>query len=110
MNDKSSKFLTDISIAIQHIEEFCKDTPSFNLYQNDYKTKSAVERQLAIIGEAVNKLTQSDPDINLSKAKEIINFRNRAIHAYDSIDDSIVWVILKNHLPVLKAEVANLLS
>jgi len=109
MNDKSRKFLTDISIAIEHIENFCIDTASFGIYQQDLKTKSAVERQLAIIGEAVNKLIQSDSEIILSKAKEIIQFRNRAIHAYDSIDDSIVWVILKNHLPVLKFEVEKLL-
>ena len=109
MNDRSKKLLVDISIAIQYIEDFTIDTPSFIIYQSDFKTKSAVERQLAIIGEAVNKLNQIDPEIHLSKAKEIINFRNRAIHAYDSIDDSIVWVILKNHLPVLIIEVNKFL-
>jgi uncharacterized protein with HEPN domain len=69
MNVRSKKLLADISIAIKHIEDFCRDTPSFSLYQKDIKTKSAVERQLAIIGEAVNKLIQSDSEVNLSKAK-----------------------------------------
>ena len=110
MNDKSRKFLTDISIAINMVETFCKDTISFESYQRDAKTKSAVERQLAIIGEAVSKLVQSDSGIQLTKTKEIINFRNRAVHAYDSIDDSIVWAIINIHLPVLKTEVAQLLG
>jgi uncharacterized protein with HEPN domain len=110
MNDRSKKLLTDIIIAIEHIENFCCDSPTFSHYQNDFKTKSAVERQLAIVGEAVNKLTQNDPEIIIPKAKEIINFRNRAIRAYDSIDDSIVWLIVKNHLPALKKEVLQFLQ
>ena len=110
MNDKSRKFLVDISIAISNIESFCADTPSFDLYQKDLKTKSAVERQLAIIGEAVNKLSQLESGVHLTKAKEIIQFRNRAVHAYDSIDDAIVWAIVQSHLPVLKNEVLVLLG
>jgi uncharacterized protein with HEPN domain len=96
MQDKVRKLLVDISTAIQYIEEFSSDKKSFSDYQVDLKTKSAVERQLAVIGEATNKIIQ-------------LNFRNRLIHAYDSIDDTIVWAILKTHLPVLKAEVQNLL-
>ena len=36
---------------------------------------------------------------------QIVNFRNRLVHAYDSIDDAIVWVIINKHLPELKNEV-----
>jgi uncharacterized protein with HEPN domain len=97
-------------MAIRHIEDFSSDKFSFTEYQNDLKTKSAVERQLAIVGEAVNKLSQVDNGILLQKAKEMVNFRNRLIHAYDSIDDTIVWAILKLHLPVLKEEVEKLLG
>ncbi|MCO6491309.1 MAG: DUF86 domain-containing protein, partial [Phaeodactylibacter sp.] len=41
----------------------------------------------------------------LSHVKQIIDFRNRLIHSYDNVDDTIVWAILNNHLPILKAEV-----
>ena len=41
--------------------------------------------------------------------KQMVNFRNRIIHSYDNIDVSIVWAILKNHLPILKAEVNDIL-
>ena len=40
----------------------------------DLKTKSAVERQLIIIGEVINKIKKAD-DLELSHSKEIINFR-----------------------------------
>lgn len=45
----------------------------------------------------------------LKNAKEIINFRNRIIHAYDSIDDTIIWAIKTNHLPELKTEIESLM-
>ena len=37
-------------------------------------------------------------------------FRNRLIHSYDNIDNSIVWIIIKNHLPVLKGEIETILK
>jgi uncharacterized protein with HEPN domain len=32
----------------------------------------------------------------------VVDFRNRIIHSYDNIDASIVWVIVKRHLPILR--------
>jgi uncharacterized protein with HEPN domain len=65
---------------------------------------------LAIIGEATNKIKQKDNDFALNNAKKIIDFRNRLIHSYDNIDSSIVWVIVKRHLPLLKEEIENLIN
>jgi uncharacterized protein with HEPN domain len=102
--EKSKKYLSDILMAIDLIEKFTVDTTDFNIYQNDLKTQSAVERQLAIIGEALNQLNKIEPDIVIKNAKQIIGFRNRLIHAYDSIDNSIVWAIVNRHLKKLKKE------
>lgn len=110
MNDKTRKFLSDISSAIILIEEFTVDVPNFSQYSADAKTKSAVERQLGIIGEAVNKFRKEEPAIELANAQKIVDFRNRIVHAYDSVDDSIVWAILRLHLPQLKSEVNSLLE
>ena len=72
--------------------------------------QSAVERQLAIIGEALNKFYQNENNIKIENDKQIIAFRNRLVHAYDSIDNSIVWVIIKKHLPQLKSEVKKIIQ
>jgi len=109
MTERAKKYLFDIILAIEAIEEFLMGFDFFQ-YQNDLKTKSAVERQLGIIGEAVNKLSKLETNIQLENSREIVNFRNRIIHAYDSVDDSIVWAIKTNHLPVLKKEVEKLLN
>lgn len=109
MTERSKKYLSDILIAIDLIEEFMADISDFTGYQEDKKTKSAIERQLVIIGEAVHKF-QKESDTSLDSSVQIVNFRNRLVHAYDAIDDSIVWVIIKNHLLRLKAEALRLLN
>ena len=108
--DKLSKYLFDIQSAISLIELFMQNTLSFEQYSNDIKTQSAVERQLAIIGEATGKLKQENNDFALNNAKQIIDFRNRLIHSYDNIDSSIVWVVVKKHIPLLKKEIENLMT
>jgi len=57
-------------------------------YVSDLKTQSAVERQLGIIGEAVNKFEIFHPEESLDNARKIVGFRNRLIHAYDTVDSS----------------------
>ena len=104
MTEKGIKYLSDIHTAIILIEEFTKSTTDFNDYCLDLKTQSAVERQLGIIGEAVNRIDQLHPELSLENARKIIGFRNRLIHAYDAVDTSMVWAIFVNHLPLLKAE------
>ena len=48
--------------------------------------------------------------ISLNNTRQIVGFRNRIIHAYDSLDDTLVWAIVVNHLPALKSEVKTLLE
>ena len=109
MTDKAIKYLSDIQYAISLIDSFLESTENFGAFQSDPKTQSAVERQLGIIGEAVNKYRKEENVVTLSHAKQIVDFRNRIIHSYENIDISIVWTITKNHLPVLKKEIDNIL-
>ena len=97
-------------MAIEIIEEFTLGVNDFNIYDKDRKTQSAVERQLAIIGEALNQLRKIEPNIEIENDTQIIGFRNRLIHAYDSLDNSIVWVIINKYLKKLKIEIQNLIK
>jgi uncharacterized protein with HEPN domain len=92
-------------MAIELIEDFTKGISDFNAYESDRKTQSAVERQLVIIGEALNKFKKIEPETEIQNDKQIVGFRNRLVHAYDSIDNSIVWVILSRYLEPLKSEI-----
>jgi len=105
MTEKSQKYLSDIIHSIELIEEFTKSIKTFSQYENDFKTQSAVERHLGIIGEAVNKCDILNPNDSLVNARKIVGFRNRLIHAYDAIDPSMIWAIIKQYLQPLKEEV-----
>ena len=108
MTEKEKKFLSDISRSIELIESFTKDITSFERYQNDLKTKAAVERHLSIIGEAVNKFLQASTTGHLDNASHIISLRNRIIHSYDTIDDAMIWTILTRHLPHFREEIRRI--
>ena len=102
--------MSDILSAIELIDVFLIDVANFEAYQQDLKTQSAIERQLSIVGEAVAVLRNEQPPLLLQNTQQIAGFRNRLIHAYDSIDNAVVWVIVKRNLPPLKKEIATLLQ
>lgn len=102
--------MSDISTSIDLIEEFTKDLKSFDDYQRDLKTKGAVERHLGIVGEAVSKFLRESQMNELVNASQIISLRNRLIHSYDNVDDSIIWSVITRHLKPLKEEVARKLK
>lgn len=111
MDDKIRTWLYDVYHAVEEIESFFDGAPSdFTRYQQDVKTKRAVERNIGIIGEAVNRILKEDPSIEIDNARNIIGTRNRIIHSYDSIADEIIWSILVHSLPNLKSEIEKLLK
>ncbi len=72
--------------------------------------RRAVERNVSIIGEAVNHVVKEHPDVQISNARAIIATRNRVIHAYDAVTDDIMWKIVINDLPRLREEVVSLMT
>ncbi len=110
MNEKTLKYLYDIKLAIEEIDSFFLDRKKqFEDYRKDTLLKRAVERNLEIIGEAVNRILALDPDFPLQNARKIVGLRNQIIHAYDNISDENLWGIIMNHLPNLKTEIENLI-
>ena len=90
----------DILNAIEEIESFFIDKPmQFQNYLTDIKTKGAVERDLEIIGEAVNRIIKKNKLFQLENTRNIIATRNRIIHGYDSLSDDLIWSIVVIHLP-----------
>ena len=105
MTDQGNKYLADILQSIDLIESFTSEISDYDQYLSDLKTQSAVKRQLGIIGEAVNKFEKLFPGSALVNAGKIAGLRNRLIHAYDTVDPSIIWAIIKRHLDPLKKEI-----
>jgi uncharacterized protein with HEPN domain len=110
MTEKETKYLSDILISAEHIFAFTRDITSYNLYEKNFLVKSAVERHLGIIGEAVNKFLKESKENELTSAQQIISLRNRLIHSYDNVDDRIIWNIIRKYLPALRNEVESKLN
>lgn len=105
MDIKIQAYLSDIKTSIDEIFDFLRDQRDFTEYRNDLKTKKAVERNLEIIGEAMNRILKIDHEFPIQHAKKIIGTRNRIIHAYDAISDEVIWTIVVRELPMLKNQI-----
>ena len=105
------KYLFDMDRALSRIERFVAGK-TYQDYQADELLRSAVERQLEIIGEALNQLAKSAPEIagQIPEHRRIIAFRNLLIHAYAVVDDRLVWGVVEGKLSERKEAVRQRLT
>ena len=110
MELETKTWLQDIDRSIKEIYEFLPEKRDFYKFQSDLKTRKAVERNLEIIGEALNRILKSNLDIKITDSRKIVDTRNRIIHGYDSVTEDVLWLIVIKYLPVLEKEVKELLK
>ncbi len=81
-------------------------------FVEDDLLRSAVERQLQIIGEALSQLAKVDPQIasKVSELSRIIAFRNILVHGYAAIDYDTVWRLIEDKLPELLVNLRAILA
>jgi uncharacterized protein with HEPN domain len=95
----------DAAGACRMIQEF---TAGYTLetYQRDLRTRSAVERQFEILGEALNRAEDADPAFrdSLPEMGNIIGMRNRLAHGYDRVSDAVIWDAAKTDVPDLQSK------
>jgi len=109
--DKVFKWLLDIQSAIVEVENFMlSNRDGFNGLQQNTMFKRALERNIEIIGEAVNRILLLEPDISISSARRIVDARNFIIHEYEKVSDEVLWAIAVRHIPLLKVEVEKLVA
>ena len=111
MRLETRKLVEDIRRAVHLIIQFIANKQLAD-YVSDPLLRSAVERQFEIIGEALNRLSRSDPSAakQITHGSRIIAFRNILIHGYDLVDHEVVWDVIETHLPVLHQQVQALLA
>ena len=110
MTLEEKKLLTDITLGISSIDDHLEGRRILNEYLTNKTKRRAVERELEIIGEAVSKLLKINPTVSISYARQIVDLRNKVIHAYDNVNDIVIWSVIMNHLPTLKVEVESLMD
>ncbi|MEA3500400.1 MAG: HepT-like ribonuclease domain-containing protein [Candidatus Marinimicrobia bacterium] len=111
MDNDIQAWLFDIKQSIEEIEGYFENGEKiYNLFIQDFKTQRAVERNLEIIGEAINRILKKDPKIEITNARRIIDTRNRISHGYDSVSNDVIWGVIIRHLPKLKEEINQLMK
>ena len=96
--------------SIAEIESYTSDV-SFEVFVENSMMRFATIKQLEIIGEAANLITEESrtslPDIPW---RQIIGLRHILVHEYLGIDDVLVWQVLEKDLPFLKENITSLLA
>jgi uncharacterized protein with HEPN domain len=110
MDDHVKKYLADIRDAAEYILDVIPEIKSYKEYVSHRFYKPAFERKVEIIGEALSKALKLSPDLPITNKERIVSMRHRIIHAYDAVDDALVWEVVRKHLPKLHEEVQNLLK
>ena len=96
--------------AIDSIYEYLGEDRNFLEYQKNKLLRRGIEREIEIIGEAMNRILKMDPEFHIANARQIVDARNWVIHSYDNVDDVVIWGIISNHLPNLRKEIEDYLA
>ncbi len=109
MERELKKLLFDIQEAALAIKRFISDKNLAD-YQASDLLRSAVERKFEIVGEALNRIRQTDEEAleEITEYRKIIGFRNILAHGYDAISDEIVWEICGESLDILLTDIERL--
>lgn len=110
MKREIKKYLYDILTSINAVNEYLGEKRNFFEYQNNKLLRRGVEREIEIMGEAMNRALRLDPNLKIENARQIVDTRNWVIHGYDKVDDVVIWGIVSKHLPNLKKEIEDYLK
>ena len=102
--------LMHIMDSIQLIDEFL-----IAITEDDFASsalhRSATERQLEIIGEAANAVSEElkirFPEVEW---QPIRRFRNVIVHEYFGVSTQILWGLVQKELPILKIQITAILK
>jgi uncharacterized protein with HEPN domain len=101
-------FLSQILERILLAEQFAQEGEE--RFRRDPMVRDAIVRELEVIGEAVKRVSPSTRELDTKIPwKQMAGFRDRAIHAYETLDEELVWRIVTNELPPLKVSIRRLM-
>jgi uncharacterized protein with HEPN domain len=110
MNWRQYKLLHDIITAISNIEAHTAGIANAEQFDASLLELDAVLYKLTVLGEATRRLRDEEPALLLGEYRRIIGMRNIILHNYEEVSSSLVWAVVKDQLPVLRAEVELLLK
>jgi len=111
--ERLEDYLEHIAEAIGRATGYLQPLQDLEALQKNQQVQDAVVRNIEIIGEAVNKIHDLDPDF-INRHPDVPwarmrGMRNVVIHEYFFVDLKIVWTTVKHDLPRLKQQIDGLL-
>jgi uncharacterized protein with HEPN domain len=105
------KYLYDMLSSCEFLLEFTENR-TVEDYIGERAFRSAVERELQIIGEALVQLEKVDPEAarQIPDYLNIIGFRHILVHGYDSLNPATVWNVIETKLGALRTKIESLLE
>ena len=102
MSERLPKHLDDALYAARLARRFL-DGRVLADYLSDEMLRSAVERQVEIVGEACRRALDDAPELRgrLPESAKAIAMRNRLAHGYDTVDDALVFATVMKSFPPL---------
>ena len=96
--------------AAEAVQTFVR-SKTYEIFLEDDLVRSAVERQLQIIGEALSQLFKVDPQMagSIVELGRIVAFRNILVHGYAAIEHDTVWRLIEDKLPEVRTNLRMLL-
>jgi uncharacterized protein with HEPN domain len=103
MTNRLPKHLHDALTAAGRARQFLGELDA-DAYRGNLLVRSAVERQLEILGEACRRVLDEAPDLRdrVPDLALAVGLRNQLIHGYDRIVDSVVVATVQRDLPRLQ--------
>ncbi len=105
------KYIYDIINGCEYLAEFTRGR-TVEDYKQDRAFRSALERELQIIGEAMMQLDNHHPELaeRIADHRNIIGFRHVLVHGYDSLNPKTVWNVVETKLRPLLDQARELLQ
>lgn len=104
-------YLWDMRDAAQQVLRFTAGVSLAEYLGNDM-LRSAVERQMQNLGEALAQLTKIEPELaaRVHDRAQIVGLRNVLVHGYATLNHARVWETIESDLPALQKNVDALLA
>jgi uncharacterized protein with HEPN domain len=111
MQRDPAAYLWDVQFACRNVLDFVREASAERL-ASDIFLRSAVERQLQNMGEALSQLARIDRALaeQVPEHRQIVAFRNVLVHGYATLDQRVVWRVICNDVPALLTAIEALLA
>ena len=111
MNPRAANRLLDALDSARAVQHFIEGY-TLGTFVESRLVRSAVERELATIGEAINAALRVEPSLieGIPSLREWISLRNILIHAYNDILPEVIWETVVSELPALIGAFESLLA